>query len=172
MKKETIYTGPIFTLNKEEFEKNGCIVSRDIIHHPGGVGILAIHKDQILLVKQMREAIQEITYEIPAGKLEYGEDPLSCGIRELNEETGYQAKSFTCFHAFHTTPGFCDEKIWLYEARGIEHATHPLDPDEDEDIECIWMPIEQAYAYVCDGTITDAKTMISIYKAMLERKKQ
>lgn len=109
MTEKVIYEGPIFTLVKEDVTIKNKVYQRDIIHHPGGVGILCMINHKILLVKQVRQAIDLETIEIPAGKLEYGEDPLECGMRELNEETGYACSSMRLIQSFYTTPGFCDE---------------------------------------------------------------
>ena len=84
MEEKEIYKGAIFTLTQKQVKVNGMQVQRDIIHHPGGVGILLIHENKLLLVQQMRPAINQKTIEIPAGKLEYGEDPYEAGMRALN----------------------------------------------------------------------------------------
>ena len=84
MEKETLFEGKIFTLGRETIDGHAW----EIIRHPGGVGVLVVREGKMLFVKQFRPAVNAVTLEIPAGKLEYGEDPLSCGMRELNEETG------------------------------------------------------------------------------------
>lgn len=163
MKGETIYEGPIFTLVKEDH--GGHIY--DLIRHPGGVGILCIQNNSILLVKQFRPALHDMTLEIPAGKLEYGEDPAACGLRELNEETGYECDSLELVQHFVSTPGFCDENLWIYEAKGLRKAEHKLPMDPDEDISQMWIELDEAYEMACRGKIVDAKTLIAIYRAVL-----
>ncbi len=99
--------------------------------------------DQVLLVKQHRFAVDQFTWEIPAGKLEYGEDPVSCGLRELNEETGYTCEKLEMLHSFYSTPGFCDERLWVYQAIHPSKAEHKLPPDPDEDITIQWFTLHE-----------------------------
>lgn len=163
-----IFNGSIFTLVTKQVEINGLQVQRDIIRHPGGVGVLVCQDHKILLVKQFRHAINQETLEIPAGKLEYGEDPKVCGLRELNEETGYTCQSLVPVFSFVSTPGFCDERIWVFEAKHPEKADIRLEQDPDENIEYIWMDLHRAYGKIRKGQIEDAKTVIAIQHAMLE----
>lgn len=162
-----LYKGHIFTMTKDEVEIKGAVYERDIIHHHGGVGVLAMKDDHILFVKQYRYAIQQDTYEVPAGKLEDGEDPYTCGLRELEEESGYTTPLMHSICAFYSTPGFCSEKIYLYWTQDLQPVEQPLSMDEDEEIEIIWLPVQQAYDMVLDGTIQDGKTVIAIQYAML-----
>lgn len=168
MEEKEIYKGAIFTLCQKEVEINHLKCQRDIIHHPGGVGILLIQNYEILLVSQFRHAINKTTLEIPAGKLEYGEDPEACGFRELNEETGFTCKKLKLILSFVSTPGFCDERIWIYQAIEPEKAKVHLPLDEDEDIEQVWLDLDAAYQMCMDGKIDDAKTVIAIQHAKLE----
>lgn len=170
MKEKEIYQGVIFTLTQKQVMVNGMQVQRDIIHHPGGVGILLIHANRLLLVSQMRPAIDQKTIEIPAGKLEYGEDPYEAGMRELNEETGFTAKKLKPILTMVSTPGFCDEKIWIYEAIDPAPAKIKLDCDPDEDIETMWIDLATAQKWIQDGKIIDAKTILAIQHALLERR--
>ncbi len=169
MHTKQIYEGPIFTLNQETVHIHDQDYIRDIIHHPGGVGILAIHDDQILLVSQFRPAIHQETLEIPAGKLEYGEDPKECGLRELNEETGWECTDLTFITSIASTPGFCDERIWIYQANNLYPSKNPLAMDEDEEISIQWISIDDAYHMVQTQQIIDAKTIIAIQHAKIER---
>lgn len=170
MEEKEIYKGAIFTLTQKQVKVNGMQVQRDIIHHPGGVGILLIHENKLLLVQQMRPAINQKTIEIPAGKLEYGEDPYEAGMRELNEETGFTAKDLKLIVSMVSTPGFCDEKIWIYEAIDSSIAKVKLDCDPDEDIETLWIDLDTAQQWIKDGKIIDAKTILAIQHALLERR--
>lgn len=170
MTEKVIYEGPIFTLVNEDVTIKNKVYQRDIIHHPGGVGILCMIDHKILLVKQVRQAIDLETIEIPAGKLEYGEDPLECGMRELNEETGYACSSMRLIQSFYTTPGFCDEKLWIYEAIDPIEAKEHLPQDEDEGLHSFWLPLEEAYSKVLNQEITDAKTIIAILYAVAARR--
>lgn len=170
MKEKKIFDGKIFTLVRADVDIHGKTCIRDIIRHPGGVGMLVVKDDKILLVKQYRPAINKDTLEIPAGKLEYNEDPKTCGIRELNEETGYESDDVSLVQSFVSTPGFCDERIWIFEANNVRKAKHRLDMDDDEYIDEIWMPLEEAYQKVCTSEIDDAKTVIAIQHALLKKK--
>lgn len=170
MNEKEIYDGLIFRLIQRDVEINGIKTKRDIILHPGGVGVILLKDDKILLVSQYRHAIEKETLEIPAGKLEYGEDPMECGLRELNEETGYTCKKMEPIFSFVSTPGFCNERIWIYKAIEPELAQVKFDQDPDEDIHQIWIDIDKAYRLVQDGTIDDAKTVIAIQHVILERK--
>ena len=111
---------------------NDKIYQRDIIRHPGGVGVLVTKEGKILFVKQFRHAINKETLEIPAGKLEYGEDPKTCGMRELNEEAYLECEELQLITSIVSTPGFCDERIWIYEAIHPKLINSSFNTDEDE----------------------------------------
>lgn len=164
-----IYQGKIFHVTQDKVEiENGNHVTRDIVHHHGGVGVVATINHQILLVKQFRYATMQDLYEIPAGKLEQGEDPLTCGIRELEEETAYRCTLMKPITSFYSTPGFCSEKIHLFEAIDPKHVENPIPMDDDECIDICWVDIQQAMHMISSGEIKDAKTIISIQYAMLK----
>lgn len=168
----TIYDGKIFQLTKDEVEiENGIKVTRDIIHHHGGVGVVAIQDNQILLVKQYRYATKQSLLEIPAGKLEKDEDPYICGIRELEEETAYRCTSMKPITSFYSTPGFCSERIYLYEALDFMKVDNPIPMDDDECIELMWIDLPKANEMIAQGEIQDAKTIIAIQYAMLKKVK-
>lgn len=170
MKEELLYSGPIFDLIKKDFLINGKYLQRDIILHHGGVGLLCVKDGKVLLVSQERQAADKKNIEIPAGKLEKGEDALKAGIRELNEETGYACKSTKLLTAFYPTPGYSSEKIWVYQCFDVEPVKERLPMDADEDIACFWMDLDEAFQKIQDGTIDDGKTIIAILFAMLEKK--
>lgn len=170
MKRKLIFKGKIFTLEQRVVTIRDKEYIRDIIVHPGGVGVLVIIDEKILLVKQVRHSINEETLEIPAGKLEYGEDPDFAGRRELNEEAGYECDQLKPVCAFLSTPGFCDEKIWIYEAVDPVETNHRLDMDEDEEITKVWIDINEAYKMIQEGKIVDGKTIIAIQYAILQRR--
>ena len=170
MKEERLFKGLIFDLVRATFKDKDQEIVRDIIRHNGGVGILVVDQDQVLLVKQFRHAIDCETWEIPAGKLEKGEDPKSCGIRELNEETGFECSSLSLFSSFYTTPGFCDERIYLFEAIHPKKAENKLEQDPNENVSHQWFSLEQAKEMILSGKIEDAKTIIAIQYALSKRK--
>lgn len=162
---EEIYNGRIIKVRKEKVTlPDGNVASRELIGHPGGVGVLAVDDDgMVYMVTQYRIAAKQEMLEIPAGKLEYGEDPLECGKRELIEETGYKAEEFIPLGAYYATPGYCEEKLTLYLAKGLSYVGQNL--DEGEFLNVSKHTIEELYEMVMENKIYDAKTAIAILKA-------
>lgn len=155
---QVIYNGKIITVYKDKVEcPNKKIATREIVRHHGGVGILAVVDDCILLVKQFRYAYNKDTLEIPAGK------------RELEEETGYSCKDMKLINEIYPTTGYCDEIIHLYQAIDPFKVENPLEGDEDEFIDLIYMPIDEAYKKVINNEIHDSKTIIAIMKAYTDK---
>lgn len=170
MDSQTIFQGKIITVYKDKVKcPNEKIATREIVRHHGGVGILATVDDKIILVKQFRYAYNQDTIEIPAGKLEYNEDSNLAGARELEEETGYSAKKLVPITQIYPTPGYCDEIIHLYEAKDVYKVENPLTGDEDEFINVLFIPIDEAYQMVIDQKIKDSKTIIAIMKAYIDK---
>lgn len=166
LNREVIYDGKIIQVTKEEVEiENGHHAFREVVYHHGGVCVLAIQNNQILLVKQFRYPNRINTLEIPAGKLEADEEPITCAFRELEEETNCRAKDMKFLMKFLPSPGYTSEWLYLYEAVGYEEVEDSLECDEDEFIDIIRMDIDEAYQKVLDGTIVDAKTVIAIMYA-------
>lgn len=166
LKSDIIYEGQILKLTRDEVEcENGKHAYREVVHHHGGVCVLAIKNNQIILVKQYRYPNQIDTLEIPAGKLEKDEDTKTCALRELEEETNHRAKDMKLIMKFLPSPGYTSEWLYLYEAIDFEEVDDSLDGDEDEFIDVIAMDLEEAYQKVLDGTIVDGKTVIAIMYA-------
>ncbi|MBR6243370.1 MAG: NUDIX hydrolase [Ruminococcus sp.] len=161
---ETVYEGRIFTVTHDTAElENGNTAGRDVIHHHGGVCVIPVTDDnEIFLVRQFRYPFGIVTVEVPAGKLEAGEDHAECGRRELLEETGYICSEYTYLGKILPTPAYNMETIHMYLARGLEYRKQQTDPDEFLDVEKI--PLSKAVELVMDGTITDAKTQVIILK--------
>lgn len=161
----SIYKGKVVDVRIEDvLLPNGKPAKREIIAHPGGVCVIAIKEDRkVLVVKQYRIAFRKVLLEVPAGKLEYGENPLECGIRELEEETGYTAKNVVHLGEYYPTPGYCEEKINIYMATDLTKTQQNLDEGEFLDIDEI--PLDDLYNMVMDNEIHDAKTSIAILKA-------
>ena len=137
---------------------DGNTSTRDIVRHPGGVAVAALFDDDtILLVEQYRKPIDKVTLELPAGKRENGDDPKICGIRELEEETGLKAEKFEFLGKIATSPGFCDEYIYLYKAEGL-YKGH-INRDDDEFINVKKIKIKEFKEMIRRGEITDAKTI-------------
>lgn len=148
---------------------NGTTVELEIIRHPGAVAIVPLKGDgTVLLIRQYRHAAGGYIYEVPAGKLDPGEDPRHCAARELEEEIGHRASSLTPMLTFFTTPGFTDEVIHLFLATGLTPGTQNL--DHDEVLEVVTMPLDEAIQRIADGTIRDAKTIIGLQAAYLARR--
>lgn len=170
MESQTLFEGKVITVYKDKVKcPNDKIATREIVRHHGGVGILAIKDDKIILVKQFRYAYDQDTIEIPAGKLELNEDSQKAGARELEEETGYSAKQFIPVTEIYPTPGYCDEIIHLYEAKDVYKVENPLACDEDEFINVLFVPIDEAYQMVINQEIKDSKTIIAIMKAYIDK---
>ena len=163
--REIVFDGKIFKIAKCKAELcNHQIVDREIMLHSGGVGILAIdEKQNVLLVQQYRYGASTFLWEIPAGKLEYGEDPFECAVRELSEETGCTAENMEFLGKLSPSPAIMSEIIYIYMATGLKNGDKHLDTDEFLDV--VRIPLEQALQMVFSGEITDAKTQIALLKA-------
>ena len=140
---------------------NGKTAGREFLDHPGAVGVVPILPGgRILMVKQFRYPVGEVTYELPAGKLEKGENPLACVRRELKEETGYVASSLKPLIRYWPTPAFANELLHLYVARGLKPGL--MTPDEDEFVAPEVVPLASALRWILSGRIKDSKTVIGI----------
>lgn len=168
IKEESIYQGKVIDLVVQDVEVfNGKIAKREIVRHPGGVALLAItDSNKILFVEQYRKAVDKPLLELPAGKLEKGEDPKDCGIRELEEETGYKAKRFTYLGKIVSSPGFCDEYIYLYKAEKLYKGK--IGGDEDEYIDLKELSIEEVKDKIKKGEIIDGKTLAALLHYFLD----
>ena len=161
---EKIYDGVIIHVRRDEvLLPNGHTSTREIVEHPGGVGILALDgENRAALVRQYRYAFGRAMWEIPAGKREPGEEPLATARRELQEEVGASAAHWQALGEIIPSPGCYGERLWLYLARELTLGrTHP---DEDEFLELQWMPLEELTEKCLAGEIQDAKTIIAALK--------
>ena len=160
-----VYDGKVVRVfcNKAELE-NGNVVTREVVEHNGGVGILPIDSEgNVYLVRQYRVGASEELIEIPAGKLEIGEDPVKCGLRELSEETGFSASGLVSLGYIYPTPGYDTEKIHIFIAKNLIEGEQHM--DEDEFLDVIKMPYVKALMMIESGEITDAKTIIALLRA-------
>ncbi|MFC9540909.1 NUDIX domain-containing protein [Lysinibacillus sp. NPDC056959] len=159
-----IYDGKIVKLQVDDVTlPNGNVAKREIIKHPGAVAVIAITDEgKLVLVEQYRKALERSIVEIPAGKLEPGEEPIVTARRELEEETGYGAQSLTYLQAFATSPGFADEIIHLFVAKDLYKIENKADLDEDEFVELVEVSLEEAGQMVADERIYDAKTAFAV----------
>ena len=160
-----IFDGKIVKLFVDEVElPDGQRATREIVRHPGAVCVVPLtDKGEVVMVRQFRYPFGEILLEIPAGKLEPGEDPLKAVIRELEEESGAQAGKIEHIGEIYTTVAIFDEKIQLYLARDLKFTD--AHPDTDEFIESTKIPLSTLVRMVMDNEIKDAKTQIAILKA-------
>lgn len=166
LEQELILDGKIMKVTKEKvLLENGNTAYREVVYHHGGVCILAIKNNKIILVKQFRYPNRLNTIEIPAGKLEKNEDPKQCAFRELEEETNYRAQDMKYLFKFMPSPGYTSEWLYLYEAIDFHQVDDALAADEDEFIDVIEMDIDEAYKAIQQDKITDAKTIIAIMYA-------
>lgn len=166
---QEIFSGRIVRLRVDEVElPNGAMGQREVIHHGDAVAVVALDEEaNIILVKQYRYAAEQELLEIPAGLLEPGEQPLAAAQRELEEETGCLASCWEELTTFYSSPGFCDERIYLYLATGL-YAGH-RNPDEDEFIELAWFPLDVAVRMMQKGELVDGKTISGIALTALRR---
>lgn len=143
--------------------ENGRTSTREVVHHHGGAGVAALNdKGEIYLVRQYRYALDRELIEIPAGKLEAGEDPFQAARRELSEEAGLTADHWRDLGFIIPTCGYCSEIIWLYAAKGLADVRQHLDADEF--LSVFTMPLDEAARQVLDGRITDSKTVAAVLK--------
>ena len=150
---------------------DGQVVTRDKVWHPGAVGILAVDGTDVWLTRQPREvAGMTDSLEIPAGKLDIpGEEPLQCARRELVEEIGMRAGEWSELSAFYSSPGFSDERVWLYLARGLSPAPGGAQPEDDERIEIVRWPLDRLEAAIAE--CQDAKSLIALLWLLAERER-
>lgn len=161
---QEIFSGKIIRLQVDDVElPDGKTAKREIVKHPGAVAVIAINDDnKIIMVEQYRKPLERSLLEIPAGKLEYGEEPLVTAERELEEETGYAAGKMEHLISFYTSPGFADELIHLYLATDLKRIDNPKIGDEDEFVELHEITLQDAIQCVNDKRIYDAKTAYAV----------
>ncbi len=146
--------------------ENEKSATRDVIRHPGGVCIVALtENNEVYFVKQYRYPHKKALLEIPAGKLEWGENHFECGKRELREETGFTADEFTYLGCLFPTPAYDTEVIHMYLAKGLHKAAQDL--DDDEFLEVMTIPLDEAVKMVMNNEIEDAKTQLALLKASI-----
>lgn len=164
---EYIYKGAVINLRLDTAVlPNGKLAKREVIEHPGGVCVLPIDTNgEVLLVKQFRYPYMAETLEVPAGKRDKtgDSDPLACGKRELKEETGATAKNYIPLGTLYPSPGYTNEIIYMYAATELSFGE--AQPDDDEFINLVRMPLEKAVGMVLSGEIPDSKTQAALLKA-------
>lgn len=164
-----VYQGKIVNLRCDEAAlPDGRPCKREMVEHPGGASVLCVYEGKIALVRQFRYAYQEELLEIPAGKLERGEDPLLAAKRELEEETGLVASELKPLYTLYPTPGYTNEKIYIYEASGVTAGRQHL--DEGEFLNVVFLPVEEVARMIEKGEIRDAKTIVAVQSYLLKQK--
>lgn len=162
---ELLFHGKIFDVTRDRVElEDGQCAWREIVHHHGGAGVVAVNeKREVFLVRQYRYAFGREMLEIPAGKLEYGEEPRGAALRELEEECGLLADEVIDLHPILPTVGYDTEIIYLYLATGLHETASKLDAGEFLDV--VRIPLERAIAMIDKGEIQDGKTVAALLKA-------
>lgn len=161
VKTEAIFKGKVISLQVDDVQlPDGKQAKRELIKHPGAVCVIAVtNEKKIILVEQYRKALERPLVEVPAGKLEPGEEPSLCAARELEEETGYRPGSIKHIQSFYTSPGFADELVHVFLAEQLEKVEDGLAADEDEFVELLEVSIEEAEQLAKESRIYDAKTL-------------
>lgn len=162
---ETVYEGVIVNVRRDKARlMDGRITNREVVEHPGGVAVFAMDdQGRVALVRQYRYPMGEETLELPAGKLEPGEDPRDSGLRELAEEAGLVPGTFEDMGCLYSSPGILAERIYLYFAKDLTQG--PTHPDDGEFVETVWLPYQDLVDKARRGEIKDGKTLVGILKA-------
>ena len=167
LKENVVYKGRILTLNCDDVLcSNGEESKREVVHHHGGVCVLAEYEGKIAFVKQFRYSYKEEILELPAGKIEPGENPYDCGMRELEEEVGLIAEKLIDYGVMYPSPGYTNEKIYLYVASGLSKGKQHF--DKDEVIDAIFMTKDEIKNLLDNNRINDAKTLCLLYKYLFK----
>ena len=162
---EMKFDGKLIKVTYDVAEVNGKEAWREVVHHPGASAVVAIDEDnRIIMEKQFRYALNDYLLEIPAGKLDTGEDPLVCAKRELEEETGIIASEWISLGTIATSPGFCNEVIHLYVAKGLSKGE--IHWDEDEYVEVERYTFDELLQRISEEKIKDSKTLSALLLSM------
>lgn len=170
LKSEKRHAGKVFDLVVDDIEySSGNRSVREVAEHPGGAVAVPLFDDgTLLMIRQYRYPIKSVIYELPAGKLGPGEDPVQCAKRELEEETGFAAGTMTKLTSIYTTPGFCTELLHLYLATDLSKVPGGQRLEEGEDLSLERIDLREAVRMIQDGRIVDGKTICGIL--MTEKK--
>lgn len=167
MHSQDVFVGRVIHVTNDEVElENGNTAMREVVGHPGGVCVAALtENEELLFVRQFRYPYKEVLLELPAGKLEKGQTPLENGKRELLEETGAIGREYMTLGKLYPSPGYCGEIIHLYFCR-VDHY-EDQQPDEDEFLDFVKIPLKKAVEMVLNGELPDAKTQTAVLKTAM-----
>jgi ADP-ribose pyrophosphatase len=162
LESEKIFKGAVFDVERDKLrEESGIEIIREVVRHPGGAGALPLFDDgRVALVRQYRHPARRELLEIPAGRIEGGETPEMCAARETEQEIGFRAGRIEKLAEFYSTPGFCEEKLYVYLATALTPSSQDL--DHDELIEIVYLPFAEALKMAECGEIEDSKTIIAL----------
>lgn len=163
--KKTVFTGKIVAMETAKAHlPNGHSMEVDIVRHPGGAAVVALNEqNRVCMLKQYRCVFDQWIWELPAGKIDHNEPPFDTAQRELEEEAGVRASSWTELGYMISSPGVFTEKVYLYLARELQ--TVPQDNEDHEVFEVHWLEMKEILEWAKNGKISDAKTVIGIYRA-------
>lgn len=168
VKQNVVFEGKIIRVRCDDARlPDGKPCKREVVDHAGGASVLYVREGKVLLVRQFRYPYMEETLEIPAGKLNPGEDPAQTAARELAEETGWQPASVEHMFTIYPTPGYSAEKIYIYRAHGVREGQ--VHPDEDEFVTAAFYPVDEVLSMIEKGEIKDAKTIIAVMSLRLQK---
>ena len=170
VKKRTVWRGKCVDFRVDTVRlPDGKLATREYLDHPGAVGVVPfLDRDTIVMVRQYRHPVGQVTLEIPAGKLDKGESVLTCLKREMAEETGFTARRYTPLIIYWPTPAFANELLHLYIASGLRKGD--MRADDDEFIECVTLPFRRAVDMVRKGMIKDSKTVVGLLACAVQRR--
>lgn len=176
LSRKELFKGNIIEVVLDEVQlPDGSVGQRELVFHPGAVAVIPITNDnKMIMVKQFRKPMEKVILEIPAGKIDPGEqdNPRATAKRELEEEAGYKANKLIHVHSMYLSPGFANEIVHLYYAENLEKIDNPLPQDEDEVLELYTLTLEEAKQEIANGLICDAKTIFAIQYWELKQLKE
>lgn len=166
VKSDVIYSGKVFNIKVDQIEYNtGNKAVREVAEHPGGAVVVPVTKEgKIVMVTQHRFPVDQVLFELPAGKLGKGEDPFVCAVRELEEETGYKSDNVKELGSIYTTPGYSTEKLWIYLAKDLKPGNHNREEGEFG-MQVFELSLKEVEEKIHNGEIVDGKTICGIFLA-------